>query len=89
MSSIKTIIFNEEEFIKELIPIPKKTYLLDEDKLEEKQKMINALCDDKEDKKLLSRKILTSIFELTKHIDFETFIYHLYQSVRKFEKFKH
>ena len=77
--------FNPDAFIKENIPIPKKTYLLNENAFERKIQNIDSCKADDETKTKL-KDIMNYIRDNTIHIDFKTFMQNLYESVQKFEK---
>ena len=77
--------FNPDDFIKEDIPIPKKTYLLNENAFEQKIKNIDS-CEAEDETKKKLKDIMNYIRDNTIHIDFKTFMQHLYKSVQKFEK---
>ena len=77
--------FNADAFIKEDIPIPKKTYLLNEKAFEEKIKNIDS-CKAKDETKTKLKDIMNYIRDNTIHINFKNFMKNLYESVQKFEE---
>jgi hypothetical protein len=69
-----------ESIEKDFIPIPNKTYILNEKKIEEILININALCDEK--LKIIVENILKNVI----HINFKTFLKYLNISIQKFEQ---
>jgi hypothetical protein len=83
--SDERISFNKDDFIIENIPIPKKTYPLNEDAfIKKKVNINNCKATDETKKKLI--EIMDYVFKNTVHINFKDFMKNLYISVEKFQK---